>query len=411
MADTADEQELHRAALSALDAGDTTTAAINAQALIEAGAAGDGCYLLGLARSAAGDDEAAAPLLERAAALLPERTDIAYNLGIIRRDLGQVGAAMEQWRRVLTLDPDHSDAWLSLAAATEDAGDPAEALALYQQALERLPADRSLLYNAADLQHRTGLLEPAAQLYDRVLQADPGFAAAWLNRGMVLKRLGRLAEAESCYRRAAELVEGSDRALANFNLANLLLLQGRWVDGFAAYEARLALPEAPKPDFGMPRWTESAAPGPLLLWSDQGYGDTIQFLRYAPLLAARGQRVRLYLRDPLKRLAATAPGIEAAYGLTEDPPAAAAELPICSLATTLGLDGPGPWPGPYLTAPVAPELPLGPGKRYRIALVWAGNPAHINDAHRSLTLADMMPLLARAISNGAACRPGCAPPI
>jgi len=357
--------------------------------------AGEGLYLQGMAHSAEGDDAAAAELLDQAAALLPERADIAYNLGIIRRDLGQPEPAMALWRRVLALDPAHGDAWASLAAATEDAGDPAGALALYSEALATLPEERSLLYNAADLCFRTGLLQQAADYYERLVAIDPGFAAAWLNRGMVLKRLGRFEAAESCYRAAAAQGGGSDRALARFNLANLLLLQGRWAEGFTAYEARLDLPEAPKPDFGLPRWTATTAPGPLLLWSDQGYGDTIQFLRYVPALAARGQRVRLYLRDPLKRLAATAPGVEAALGLSEAPPEAASELPICSLPAALGLAEPGPWPGPYLTAPPPPELPLQPGKRYRIGLVWAGNPAHINDAHRSLSLADLAPLLAR----------------
>ena len=387
--------ELYRTALAALEAGDLAAAAAGAEALIAAGAAGDGFYLLGLARSAAGDDAAAAALLERAVAALPERADIAYNLGIIERDLGRFDSAMALWQRVLALDPDHADSWLSLAAATEDGGAPDAALALYRRALARLPADRSLLYNCADLCHRGGALEQADELYGRVLGVDPGFAAAWLNRGMVLKRLGRLEAAEVCYRQAFALADPAERALAEFNLANLLLLQGRWAEGFAAYEARLALPEAPKPEFPAPPWSPATPPGTLLLWSDQGYGDTIQFLRYAPLLAARGQRVLLYLRDPLARLAATAPGVEAAFGLSEDPPPAAAQLAICSLAAALDLADPGPWPGPYLTAPPAPDLPLGPGKRYRVGLVWAGNPAHINDAHRSLTPGDLAPLLAR----------------
>ena len=388
-------RERRQAALAALEAGDAAAAFVEGTLLIAAGAVGEGLYLQGLARSAAGDDSAAAGLLEQAAALLPERADIAYNLGIIRRDLGQPEAAMALWRRVLTLDPAHGDAWASLAAATEDAGDPAGALKLYGAALAALPADRSLLYNAADLCFRAGLLRQAEEHYERLVAIDPGFAAAWLNRGMVLKRLGRFDVAEACYRAAAACGDDSDRALAEFNLANLLLLQGHWSEGFAAYEARLALPEAPKPDFGLKRWTAATPPGPLLLWSDQGYGDTIQFLRYAPALAARGQRVRLYLRDPLKRLATTAPGVEAAYGLSDAPPEAAAELPICSLPAALGLSDPGPWPGPYLTAPPPPLLPLHLGKHYRVGLVWAGNPAHINDAHRSLSLADLAPLLAR----------------
>jgi tetratricopeptide (TPR) repeat protein len=354
----------------------------------------DRLYRQGLALSTVGDDEPAAALLEHALVLAPQRSDIAYNLGIIHRDLGRRDRAMELWQQVLALDSGHGDAWLSLATAIEDEGDAPAALALYRQAIERVPGDRALLYNCADLSHRSGDLDAAARLYEQVTRADPDFASAWLNCGMVLKQLGRLEAAEACYRRAGALGDAAGRALAEFNLANLLLQQRRWTEGFAAYEARLALPEAPRPDFGLPRWTRATPPGALLLWNDQGYGDTIQFLRYAPLLAARGQRVLLYLRDPLKRLAITVPGVETAFGLTEDPPAAAAELPICSLVAALDLTEPGPWPGPYLTAPPAPDLPMDAGKRYRIALVWAGNPAHINDHHRSLGLADLAPLFA-----------------
>jgi tetratricopeptide (TPR) repeat protein len=387
--------DLYRRCLAALDAGDAATAAAGGAELFAAGAEGDGLYLQGLARSAAGDDAAAAPLLARALAMLPGRADIAYNLGIIERDLGRHDASAAAWRMALALDPGHGDAWLSLAVATEDHDGAEAALAIYRQALKLIPEDRDLLFNCADLCFRSDAPDEAERLYGRVLDVDPEFAAAWLNRGMVLKRLGRLDAAEDCYRRALALSDPEGKALAEFNLANLLLLQGRWREGFNAYEARLTLPEAPKPDFGLPRWTKAAPPGPLLLWSDQGYGDTIQFLRYAPLLAARGQRVLLYLRDPLKRLAASAPGVEAVFGLSEDPPSATAQLAICSAPAALELTDPGPWAGPYLTAPPAPDLPLAPGKRYRVGLVWAGNPAHINDAHRSLALSDLAPLLAR----------------
>jgi tetratricopeptide (TPR) repeat protein len=390
-----DPAELRRSTLAALEGGDLSAASSGAEALIAAGDRVEGLYLLGLARSAAGDDEVAEKLLVQAAAPLPARPDILYNLGIIRRDLGRLDAAISTWRQVLESDPGHADAWLSLAAAKEDVDSPDAALAMYDAALERLPEDRSLLYNCAGLYHRTGNPARADALYARLLAVEPGFAAAWLNRGMVLKRLGRYGAAEDCYRRAMSLGEPETQALAEFNLANLLLMQGRWTEGFAAYEARLALPEAPKPDFRLPRWQDGMPQGALLLWSDQGYGDTIQFLRYVPLLAARGQRVLLYLRDPLRRLAATAPGVTAAYGLSGDPPAADCELPICSVASVLRLGEPGPWPGPYLTAPPAPVLPLAAGKRYRVALVWAGNPAHINDANRSLALGDFAPLLAR----------------
>ncbi len=127
---------------------------------------------------------------------------------------------------------------------------------------------------------------------------------------MLLKRMRDWPGAERCYRRAIEVDAGS--AAAHFNLSNLLLQRGRWSEGFVEYEWRLALPGEQRPFFPYPEWVGDEPTGTrVLLWGDQGYGDTIQFLRFAEAIAAREHRVLAVVKAGLRELVAAVPGIEA----------------------------------------------------------------------------------------------------
>jgi Tfp pilus assembly protein PilF len=378
--------------IDAFSRGDLAAAEALAEDFIAAGGEGEGLYLLALVRAAQGRLPAALDLLSRAAAWLPGRADIAYNHGVILRDAGHLAAAAARWRRATVLDPQHHGAWSNLALARSDLGDAAGALDTYRRLLGQWPDDRDALYNFANLCHRNRLFDAASALHTGLLAGHPNFAAGWVNLGMTEKSLGRFAPAERCYRRALALEPQS--AQAHYNLANLLLVQGRWRDGFAEYEWRLKLPGAPQCACPLPVWTGDEPPGTrVVLWNDQGSGDAIQFLRYVPRLAARGYRVRLHLNDPLARLGASVPGVETACGLSAAPPDADCQLPLLSLPHRLGCLVPaGSWQKPYVAAGPTPLLPAKPKGR-RIGLVWAGNPAHRNDAVRSARLDDLIPLL------------------
>jgi tetratricopeptide (TPR) repeat protein len=352
----------------------------------------EGLYASGLALWEDQDRPGALALLERAAALQPERTEIGYNLGVLLRELDRFGDAAAVWRDVVSRAPDHGDAWLNLGWATERTADASAALQVYEAGLARLPADRGLLFNRAELLQRRGAAEAALAGYQALLERHPGFAPGWVNAGMALKRLGALDTAERFYRRAIEIDDPGSTARAWFNLSNLLLLQGRWQEGWAAYEWRLRLPGAPALPWSLPRWTGAEPAGcRVLLWADQGFGDTIQFLRYAEAVARRDHRVILFASDLLTTLGASVPGIEQAVGLSRHPPDCDVQLAVSSLPYALGAGGPL-WPGRYLASAQRMELPTRPGTR-RVGLVWAGNPAQVNDANRSLHLADFAPLL------------------
>jgi hypothetical protein len=166
-------------------------------------------------------------------------------------------------------------------------------------------------------------------------------------------------------------------------LGDLLLRQGRYEEGFAWFEARHQLPEMAKPALPFPEWRgEDIAGKRLLVWPEQGFGDQIQFARFAPVLKARGAQVTWLCRPPLARLFEGCLGVQvlAAHGEVSFPDPDYWVM-TCSLAWRLGY-GPETLPNaPYLHA-LEKAPPLGPG--LRVGLMTRGNPAHDNDSNRSL---------------------------
>lgn len=381
----------HAAILDALKRGEVVVAESLCDAFLRAGGGAEGVYLMGAIQSLKGDKRAAARLIGRAATLLPGRADIAYNNGVALREIGDIAAAAAEWRRTLAIEPEHRDAQGNLALALDQVGDMVGAVEVYGRLLDRRPDDRDALYNFANLCQRAGEIAAAKSLYARLLELNPGFTPGWINYGMLFKGIRDWGEAEACYRRAIEADAGS--AVAHFNLANLLLLRQRWQEGFAEYEWRLSIPGEARPHFPLPEWTGREPEGTrVLIWGDQGYGDTIQFLRFVEQVAARGHRVFLVVKSELRDLAAAAPGVESAFGPGDTIRNADVQCSLASLPHRLGLVRSDQlWQAPYLRATPA-EIPSGGGE-LTVGLVWAGDPRHPNDAHRSAALDALAPLL------------------
>lgn len=359
-------------------------------------AAADLLFIRGVLYSARGDLENACLALARAHQELPERPDIAYNYGVVLQQSGRMVEATKAWKKTTFYAPQNVAAWVNLALGTQQLGDTAAAYAIYRDALKRHPTHRDLLYNYANLLCRDGKLEESERHYQKLLKFHRADAKAWINYGMLLKTAGRFSESEACCRQAIAVGDQTNTARAHFNLANLLLQQGRWRDGFAAYQWRLKLPDAANSPWALPEWTPALPKGSrLLLWNDQGQGDAIMFLRFASMLADRGYRLFAFVQDSLKTLAATAAGIEASFGPSDEPQELDASLPLCSLPYVLGLESIDVWKGPYLSVSQGCVFQLSErsdsGKR--VGIVWAGNPKHLNDANRSMDIAHFAPLL------------------
>jgi tetratricopeptide (TPR) repeat protein len=202
----------------------------------------------------------------RAAALKPELAEAYNNKGNILCRLGRHAAAVESYTRAVRARPGYALAWNNMASALKD----------------------------------MGRFEAALESCDRAIAIVPGFATAHHNRGNVLKALKRLPEAIRSFDRAIELAP--DFAGAHRNRATTTLLMGDFERGWEYYECRETC-AATRPEWGS-RWTgnESLEGKSLLILAEQGFGDTIQFCRFAPLAAARGGKVTLAVQDPLVAL-------------------------------------------------------------------------------------------------------------
>lgn len=340
-----------------------------------------------------GDYPKALNFLKEAERLDSSRGDIAYNLGVALQKSGDLGGALQAWRRATALDPENLVAWGNLALAESVFSSSFEVCSVYQKALSVFPENKELLYNYANYLCRLGSLPEAERIYAKFVALYPDEGLGWINKGVLHKMQKRYDEAENCYRQAAKSNVAAVHDKAMFHLATLLLLQQRWNEGFKAYEARRKLPGALAAPWSLPTLSPSTPSGSrVLLWNDQGLGDGIMFLRFAPLLKERGYRLFAFVQDSLKPLVDASGLFENTYIPSSAPAEMDASLPLCSLPAFLDLLSPVDCGVCYAKGSEVSPYSFPPDGKKRIGLVWAGNPSHINDANRSLPLTALSPL-------------------
>lgn len=217
--------------------------------------------------------------------------------------------ALKGFTRALALNPNSVPDLINRGGLLSALGRLAEALADFDKALTLAPPDPKLLMNRADA---LGLLErytEADAVYDEVIKRDPKLALAYAHKGLAQKYLRRFDEARKLLERALTL-DGEDATIA-FALAMLLLQTGEWKKAWPLFERRAAMPKPAYTPLDYPPWN-GEAPGDfrLVLLSEQGLGDTVQFGRHAALLAGRGHAVTLVTLPVLAPLMRTLPGVE-----------------------------------------------------------------------------------------------------
>lgn len=303
---------------------------------------------------------------------------------------GELSAAEALLQDILQADPACAEGHANLALLHDRRGRAALAEAAYRHALELSPdlfqARLNLGLLLAD-QRRYG---EAERCYLDVLAARPQWPEAWSLLGVLHATCKREAEAENCYRTALTLDPA--HAAARFNLAYVLLRQGRYAEGWSCFEARdWYAPLARELKF--PRWQgESLAGKSILIGLEAGHGDMIQFCRYAALLKAAGAvRVSVLCHPPLARLFRTLPGVDESIPLGGSSAAPAWDFwtPPLSLPKhfstrleTIPATLPYVHAEPAAAADWAQRLGDAPG--LRVGLVWKGNPRFQNDRVRSL---------------------------
>jgi tetratricopeptide (TPR) repeat protein len=345
---------------------------------------------LGVALTQLGRQEEGLACYQEAARLQPDYAEAHFNVGVTLGDRKQNGEALAAYERAVQARPDYADALFNLGMLLVHERRPADAVAILEQAA-RLRPDNSEAHNnlslaLADL----GRFEDAVASCNAALRLRPLDAKTHMNRGNALASLGRVEEGLACYDLALRLQP--DYASARWNRSLAWLVQGEYERGWAEYEWRWQRQEARTRNFPEPRWDGTSLAGKtILLWCEQGLGDTIQFIRYARLLHEQGAVVWLECPAKLIPLLTHCPGLERL--IPEGTPLPAGfdcHAPLMSLPhlckTTLGNVPAGI---PYLASDPADvdhwRAELGPLARLKVGVAWQGNPLHRFDQHRSFS--------------------------
>jgi Flp pilus assembly protein TadD len=346
--------------------------------------------------------------------------------GIQLFDDGAYSAAIDSFSQALSIEPDNDDTRLKLGASLSAAGYDEAAICLYQTILRSDPAHQGALANLGNALLRLGRHGEALDALERAAQAYPDSGLAWFNYGCALQAADRLGDAVAAYRAALDDRETAVRAAANlgsslsrlgrhdealavydtalatkpedaalhWNRACLLLLLGQNAAGWRDYEWRWRIPEhkAGVRHSDQPLWHGEPLEGRrILLHAEQGLGDTIQFVRYAHHVAARGGRVILEVQPPLKRLLSGLAGVEAVHAVGDPLPPYDLQCPLLGLPLRIGDVAHGV---PYIEAagPAADcRDPCSPD-RLHVGIAWAGSPTNSADRRRSLDLGQFEPL-------------------
>ena len=350
----------------------------------------------------------------------PKRTDVIYNKdlplslkkfmfektleqlfseGTALMNSGDLAAAEACLTTALAIHPYSGEVIANLAFLKERQGDVVLAERYYRQALHLLPTTLQIYLNMGVMLVKLLRFDEAKEIYERALQVDPNSPWVWSNYGVLYACMKRDTEAEQCYRKALELDPGYQKA--RFNLSYILLRQGRFEEGWYCLESR-EWQDLFSSYFHFPRWQGEALLGKsIVICFEGGFGDMIQFSRYASVLKHRGaSRVSLICHPPLVKLFHTMADIDDVYSYDVDVDKSGWDywVPMTSLPYRCGSRRESiPASIPYLYADpdkVISCSSLFEKKSLRVGLVWQGNPLFENNEHRSIADIEMLhPLL------------------
>jgi Flp pilus assembly protein TadD len=329
------------------------------------------CLLSGLAVAAMGEAVRAAPLLVRAATLRPDAEQPCLTLAALQPALPRALVA-RQFRACLAL-AGGDRLRLDFAAFLLDSGAAVDAEAVLAEGPDTAAGHHLMGLVQAEI----GKFRAASASFDRAVALDPDAAASWSNLGMMLKVEGRFEEAIAAHDHAVARDPANQRLRVNRAVA--LLKMGQWEAAWRDYESRLALTDAPAIDRG--KLMPSLGPDDrlsgltILALHEDGFGDTLQFLRYLPLLAERGATVIACVPPALARVMRMVPGVAAVVSDFARLPAHDFVAPMFSLPRVFGTS--------VETIPPMPRLALDPAlaerwsrvlpdRGLRVGLVWAG---------------------------------------
>ena len=331
----------------------------------------------------------------------PDNADARFGLGCALHGQNKPHEAIDEYRTALSLRPGWAEVHFNLGRAWQDLKDPRQAEAEYRKAMECKPRSVEAANNLGLVLRELERYQEAEKVLRDATEWDPGVARTWNNLGGAIADQDRYEEAIVAYQKA--LAIDPIYVDARWNESMALLTSGRLVEGWAGYEMRKKMAKVSHLEkFDQAEWKGEDLDGKrILLHAEQGFGDTIQFIRYAPMVAARGGHVIVQCPRVLHRLIAGRLGIRHLVGggvcdarirravlvaqfagrVWHEPRSGARYDAVSNLADEIASQR---W-----RERVARE----PGQM-KVGLVWAGNPEHGNDKNRSISLTQFAPLSA-----------------
>ena len=332
--------------------------------------------------------------------LRPNDPDAFAAMGLILQHLGHLGDASACLRRAIELAPVFAAAHNNLGKVLHDLGQWEQSAAHCRRAVALQPQFHQAHHNLGLALHALGQWDQALASISAALTIKPDFAEALNSLGAVRQVLDQPVQAQAAYAQAIAI--DPNYAEAHANLGQVLLLQGQWAAGWEHYEWRwqMAAMRATRRYQECPQWQgEDGAGRTLLIHAEQGFGDSLQFCRYAALAARRGWQVVVQVPGPLVRLLSTLEGVVAVIEDGQPPPPFHMQCPMLSLPRLFDTIPSAP---SYLRADpqeVAAWSSQVAGEGTKIGLVWAGSARRhapqlaAVDARRSMSAAQMAPLL------------------
>ena len=346
--------------------------------------------------------------LNQAIAINPKESGAYFEKGRTLLELKSPELALKSFQTTIALNPKQTETWQAMAIAYQDLRQFALALAAAEESLRIAPKDPEAHNNRANALHGLGRFDEAINAFQEAIRLKPALIAAYNNQGLSYQYMGDFESACQSYQKAISILPNSSGS--HWGLGLCYLLQGDFLRGWEGYEWRWRMDNLPlrllnESNLSMPRWQGQTLQGKkILLYAEQGLGDTIQFSRYANVLSQQGaERVYLLVQTELKDILGSLEGVyEMIDPNTELLPACDYHCPLLSLPRILGttidtIPTANGVPPVYLQ--VSPEqidrwaIRLKTKTQQRgghIGIVVSGNSNHYNDHHRSIPLEQIL---------------------
>ena len=313
----------------------------------------------------------------------------------VRLGAGQAAGTVPAAEALVKATPEDPKAWTILGVALRSNGQPASAIVAYLRALALMPEQGGVLSNLGNALKDVGRLDEAVAAHYRAVKLEPRNTTTWQNLGVALRERGDLRDALAAFQHVLNLAP--EHVTAHTDSAQIHLMLGEFAEGWSQFEWRWKLAELRPPNYRQPRWDGGDLPeGTILLWPEQGFGDTLLGARYVPMVKERVGRVIVGCQAPLERLFRTIPGVDDVLVVGSTLPEFDVQCPYLSLPGIFGTD----------LDSVPPPVPIGISEECRekfapifapyadalkVGIVWSGSVTFKANHLRSTSIERFLP--------------------